>query len=91
MGSKELASKAQELKELKRMQEELEAEITAIEKEIKAEMTARETDELTAGAFKIRWKVITGSRLDQRSLKAELPELFARYSVETIQRRFSIA
>lgn len=91
MSEKDIAGKAAELKELKRMQEELAAEIAAIEETIKAEMTAREVEELTAGIFTIRWKPVTSMRLDQKTFKAELPDVYGRYCIENTARRFTVA
>lgn len=91
MSTKDMASKAEELKELKAMQEELDAEITALEDEIKAELTARGVEELQAGAFKIRWTSVTSSRLDQTAIKNELPDIFARYAKTNTTKRFSVA
>ena len=51
MSNPNMESKVKELMELKRMKEELEAEITSMEDEIKAVMGEEET--LLAGAFKV--------------------------------------
>lgn len=91
MSIKELEAKAQTLKELQRLQEELEAEITSAQDEIKAIMTEQGKDTITAGAFKITWKPVTSSRLDTSALKKELPELAARFTKETTSRRFIVA
>lgn len=91
MSTKDMASKAAELKELKAMQDELDVEITALEDEIKAELTARGADELQAGAFKISWKPATSSRLDQTAIKNELPDIFARYAKTNTTKRFCVA
>lgn len=91
MSTKDVAGKAAELKELKAMLEELDAEITAIEDEIKAELTARGVDELQAGAFKVRWKMVASKRLDQTAIKKELPDIYGRYVKESATRRFTVA
>lgn len=91
MSTKDMASKAAELKELKAMQDELDAEITTLEDEIKAELTARGVDEMQAGAFKIRWTAVTSSRLDQTAIKNELPDIFARYTKTSTSKRFCVA
>ncbi len=88
MSIKEIESKAQELQELKRMKEELEAEIEAAQDEIKAAMGDQET--VTAGAYKITWKAVTSSRLDGKALKAALPEIAARFTITSTARRFCI-
>lgn len=87
----ELTSKVEELKELKVMAEELSAEMAALEDAIKAEMAARETEELQAGLFKVRYKAVESRRLDAKSLRAELPELYEKFSKAVITRRFVIA
>ena len=87
----ELETKARELKELQRMAEELNAEITTLQDEIKAIMTKQHTDTLTAGAFKITWKQITSERLDSKALKTALPEIVARFTKTTTTRRFVVA
>lgn len=89
MSTHELQSKVKELRELKRMREELNAEITAIEDAIKAEM--QDTTEVIAGEYKIRWTPVTSFRLDSKALKAALPDVYTRFMKETTCRRFSIA
>ena len=83
-----LEAKVRELLELKRMKEEIEAEIEAIEDGIKSVMGDEET--LLAGAFKISWKPYTSSRFDSARFKKDHAELAAAYMKQTIARRFSI-
>lgn len=91
MSTNELQSKAKELRELKRLREELDAEISAIEESLKTEMEAREATEIIAGEYKIRWTQVISSRLDSKALKVALPEIYARFVKETTSRRFSVA
>ena len=77
-----------ELMELKRMKEELEAEIVAAEDAIKAVMGDEEL--LTAGAYKVSWSNVTSSRLDTTALKKALPDVAAAYTKTTTVRRFSV-
>lgn len=88
MSNPNMESKVKELMELRRMKEEIEAEITAAEDEIKGVMGEEET--LLAGAFKVSWKTFTSSRLDSTALKKALPEIAARFTKKTTARRFSI-
>ena len=88
MSNPNMESKIKELMELKRMKEEIEAEIAAAEDEIKGVMGDEET--LLAGAFKVSWKVFTSSRLDSTALKKALPEIAAQFTKTTTARRFSI-
>ena len=88
MSIHELANTATELMELKRMREELDAEIASLEDSIKAHMG--DTEQMTAGAFKITWKTVTSSRVDTTALKKAVPELAAQYTKTTTTRRFTI-
>lgn len=85
----ELESKARELQELKRMREDVDAEITALEDAIKAELGDRET--VTAGAYKITWRAVTSSRIDTTALKKALPDIAAQFTRQTTTRRFTVA
>lgn len=88
MSNPNLEPKIKELMELKRLREELDNEIATAEDEIKRIMGDEET--LYAGAFKISWKTFTSSRLDTTALKKALPEIAAKFTKQTISRRFSI-
>jgi len=89
MSIKELEAKAHELKELQRLAEELDAEITAAKDAIKAALGERE--EVTAGAYKITHKAVTSTRIDGAALKHDLPELASKYSKTSVVRRLVIA
>ena len=89
MSINEIKAKAAELKELKAMQEELAAEISAIEDEIKAAMGDQE--QIIAGGYKITWKAVTSSRFDSSAFKKAMPELAAQYTKTTTIRRFTVA
>lgn len=89
MSIMEMAAKAKELQELKRMREELEAEIEAAQDAIKAAMGDQEA--ITAGAYRITWKPVTSSRLDGKALKAALPDVAARFTVTSTTRRLCVS
>ena len=91
MGTIELDSKIKELRELRRMAEELQAEIDGITDTIKAEMTARNVDTLTGADWKATWKPVTSSRIDTAAIKKELPDIAARYTKASVSRRFVLA
>ena len=88
MSNPTLESTIHEILDLKRMREELDATITALEDSIKAVMGDEEL--LTAGAYKVSWKTFTSSRVDTTALKKELPDIAAQYTKQTTARRFSI-
>ena len=91
MATKEIISKLNELSELRRMADELNAEIEAIQDAIKAHMTEADTDTITAGAFKVTWKAVTSTRIDTTALRKDLPEIWQEYGKTTTTRRFSVA
>ena len=91
MQTHEMESKISELRELRRMAEELAAEIVSLEDSIKAYMAANGTDEIYAPSFKITWKEVTSSRLDGKALKVAAPDLWQRFSKQTTTRRFVLA
>lgn len=88
MSNPNLESTVKELMELRRMKEELDAEISNLEDQIKQSMGNEET--LIAGAFKVTWKAVTSSRLDSTALKKALPEIASRFMKQTTTRRFQI-
>ena len=83
--------KVKELRELRRMQEELTAEIEAIQDELKAHMDSHGMDTLLGFDWKVTWKAVTSSRLDTTALKRELPDIAARFMKQTTARRFCVA
>ena len=91
MQTHEMESKINELRELRRMAEELTAEIGGLEDSIKAYMADNGTDEIYGPSFKITWKEVTSSRLDGKALKVAAPELWQRFSKQTTTRRFVLA
>ena len=91
MSTNEIAAKVQELRELRRMAEELAAEIDGLQDSIKQHMDAAGVDTLAGLDYKITYKAVTSSRLDSKSLKADQPDLYARYTKQTTSRRFTFA
>ena len=91
MATNELISKLNDLAELRRLADDLDAEITAIQDEIKAHMAAAQTDTLTAGAFRVVWKSVTSTRIDTAALRRELPEVWQEYGKTTTTKRFSVS
>ena len=91
MGTIELDAKVKELRELRRMAEELAAEIDGLTDTIKAEMTARGVDELTGTDWKATFKTVTSSRLDTAALKKALPDVAAAFTKQSSTRRFVLA
>lgn len=91
MLTKNLDSQIHELRELRRMADELAAAIDTIQDAIKAEMTAASVDVLTGSDWKATWKSVTSSRIDTAALKKALPDLAAQFTKTSTVRRFSVA
>lgn len=91
MSMNEMEAKVSELRELRRMADDLAAEIGALEDDLKAYMAANNADELHGPSFKITWKPITSSRLDSKALKTAAPELWERFTKTVTTRRFILA
>lgn len=91
MSNLELTKKLRELKELKAMQEELQAEIDNLQDIIKGYMTARELDTLNIDVFKVTYKEVTSSRFDSTAFKKTHTELYNQYLKQTVTKRFVLA
>ena len=82
--------KIKELRELRRMQQELTDTIEGIQDTIKAEMYARGTDELAGVDYKVTWKEVVSRRFDSALFKKAHAELYEQYSRKQIMRRFVV-
>lgn len=91
MSINEMESKIKKLQEWETLAEEAKAEAEALRDEIKAEMLARETEEIEAGRFIIRWTAVLSNRFDTTTFKKEHAEMYKQYTKQTQSRRFSIA
>ena len=88
MSANEIQNKARELKELKVMKDELEAEITAIEDALKAAMG--EQEEMRCGEYKLTYQTVSTSRFDSARFRREHADLANAYTRATTYRRFCV-
>lgn len=91
MSINDMDSKIKELRELRRMADELAAEIESITDSIKASMDVQGVDTVNGTDWKVTYKAVTSSRLDTAALKKALPDLAAQFTKTTTARRFCIA
>lgn len=91
MSTHEMDNRIKELRELRRMADEIAAEIETLQDAIKSEMTARNTDTLTGADWKVTWKAVTSKRFDSAAFKKTHSELYEQYTKETTSKRFLIA
>jgi predicted phage-related endonuclease len=83
--------KVKELRKLRRMQEELAAEIEAIQDELKAHMDTHGMDTLLGFDWRITWKAVTSKRLDTGALRKAMPDVAQAFTRETTTKRFVLA
>lgn len=91
MSATEINAKMKELRELRRMADELAAEIEAVQDNIKSRMDAQGVDILSGSDWKVTWKPVASARLDSSALKKELPEIAVRFMKQATTRRFVLA
>ena len=89
MSTHEIESKVRELRQLRQLIAEAEAEAEAITDEIKAHMGS--TEELRAGEYHVTWKTVQSARIDTVALRKALPDVAAAFTKETAVRRFCVA
>ena len=91
MSTIEITSKIEALKDLESLIEEAKAEAEALRDEIKTEMLNRNTEELEAGQYIVRWTSVLSQRFDTTAFKKVMPEVYKEYTKQVSSRRFSIA
>lgn len=91
MTKKTLLSKVEELKALEVQKKELEKAMETIKEEIQKEMDKKNTQELTAGDYIIKWTRYASSRFDTKRFKEDHKRLHEKYIKEMESRRFTIA
>ena len=91
MTKAEMIAKIEALNEWEALMEEAKAEADAIRDSLKAEMMERETEELIAGSYIIRWTSVLSNRFDSTAFKKVYGELYKAYTKQTASRRFSIS
>lgn len=91
MTKAELITKIEELNEWEKLMEEAKAEAEAIKDSLKAEMIERDTEELVAGSYIIRWTSVLSNRFDTTNFKKMYGELYKAFTKQSASRRFSIS
>ena len=91
MSQNEMVKKIEALNEWEAIIADAQAEAEAIRDSIKQEMLARDTEELQAGTYTIRWTSVLSNRFDTTAFKKEFNELYKKFTKQISSRRFSIA
>ena len=91
MSTSEMTSMIHELRELRRMADELNQQIEAIQGRIRAELTARETDEMSGPDWRVTWRSVTSNRFDTTAFRRAMPDLAASFTRPVTTRRLLVA
>ena len=91
MTKQELVKKIEELQELETFIEEVKAEAEAIKDSIKAEMLDRDTEELEAGAYIVRWTSVLSNKFNTTEFKKTYGELYKAFTKQVSSKRFCIS
>lgn len=91
MSRNELVAKIEALNEWEAVIEEAKAETEAIRDSIKQEMMERDTEELAAGKYIVRWTSVLSNRFDTTSFKKVYGDLYKAFTKQSASRRFTIS
>ena len=91
MSTIEITTKIEALKELEALIEEAKAEAETLRDEIKTEMLNRNTEEMEAGQYIVRWTPVLSQRFDSTAFKKVMPDIYKSFTKQVSSRRFSIA
>ena len=91
MSTIEITAKIEELKEMEALIEEAKVEAETLRDAIKMEMLSRNTEELEAGRYVIRWTSVLSQRFDTTAFKKVMPDVYKAYTKQVSSKRFTIA
>ena len=91
MSTIEIQAQIESLRALEELIEEAKAEAETLRDAIKQEMLNRETEELSAGQYIVRWTSVLSQRFDTTSFKKVMPEVYKAYTKQVSSRRFTIS
>ena len=91
MSQNEMIKKIEALNEWEAIIADAQAEAEAIRDAIKAEMMERDTEELTAGQYIVRWTSVLTNRFDTTGFKKVYGDLYKAFTKQSASRRFTIS
>lgn len=91
MSVNEIESRIAKMQEWEALAEEARAEAEALRDSIKAEMLERDTEELQAGKYIVRWTSVLSNRFDTTAFKKQHDELYKSFTKQVASKRFSVA
>lgn len=91
MSTAEIQAQIESLRALEELIEEAKAEAETLRDAIKQEMLNRDTEELSAGQYIVRWTSVLSQRFDTTAFKKVMPEVYKAYTKQVSSKRFSIS
>ena len=91
MSTIEIQAQIESLRALEELIEEAKAEAENLRDAIKQEMLNRDTEELSAGQYIVRWTSVLSQRFDTTAFKKVMPEVYKAYTKQVSSRRFTIS
>ena len=91
MSTTEIQAQIESLRALEELIEEAKAEAETLRDTIKLEMLNRDTEELSAGQYIVRWTSVLSQRFDTTVFKKVMPEVYKAYTKQVSSKRFTIS
>ena len=91
MSTTEIQAQIESLRALEELIKEAKTEAEALRDAIKQEMLNRDTEELSAGQYIVRWTSVLSQRFDTTAFKKVMPEVYKAYTKQVSSRRFTIS
>ena len=91
MTERMIENRIKKLSALEEQIAQLQEQAEEIKTELKADLEEKGVQELKTKNFLIKWKEIVSNRLDGKSLKAALSEIYSQYCRQTSSMRFTVA
>ena len=91
MSTHELTAQIESLRALEELIEEAKMEAEVLKDTIKQEMMNRDTEEIMAGQYIVRWTSVLSQRFDTTAFKKVMPEVYKAYTKQVSSKRFTIS
>ena len=91
MSKHEIATMIEQMNNYDELAAKVKAKADAIREAIKAEMIRRDTEELIAGQYIIRWTSVVSNRFDSTTFKRLYGDLYRDFTKPVSSRRFTVS
>ena len=91
MSKTEITTMIEQMNNYDELAAKVKAKADAIREAIKAEMLARDTEELIAGQYIVRWTSVVSNRFDSTTFKRLYADLYRDFTKPVSSRRFTVS